>query len=294
MPKGSVSLEEKRATDSRRADTAGSFNNPGAPCCGPRVESGLAERAYRVIRERIVRGEYLMGQVISRRRIAADLGISFLPASEALLRLECEGLLESRPRAGTRIRIPTWQDMQGHFVVRESLQVQAAMMFAQCATREERGELTKLAFCLDSEAKGEGTDPRERLTLHERLHQKIAEYTHCEALHEEMRKQSALVSAWLCTMRSMIPADAQLKHEPLMKALTRPNSGAAAETMRVHVHAEMENTLRALEPSFETNKKYMRAYSRTIGGKSRKLVGEMAPGMESVGVNMPAAHSPAV
>jgi GntR family transcriptional regulator, rspAB operon transcriptional repressor len=276
MPKGLVSLEENRPTD--------------IPC----TEGGLAARAYAVIRERIVCGEYLLGQVISRRRIAADLGISFLPASEALLRLECEGLLESRPRAGTRIRIPTWHHMQGHLVVRGALQVQAAMMFAQHATPEERAELMDLAFSLDSEGTSHGTDPRERLTLHERLHQKIAEYTHCEALNEEMRKHSALVSAWLCTMRSTIPADAHLKHEPLIKALTQRNSEAAAETMRAHVHAEMENTLRALEASFETNKKYMHAYSRTIGGKSPKPVAEMALGMESIDVNIATAHSPAV
>lgn len=280
-----------------RADTAGTLKHSTAPC-GSRADSGLAERAYVLIRDRVVHGEYLMGQVISRRRIATDLGIGFLPASEALLRLEYEGLLESRPRAGTRIRIPTRQDMYGHFVVREALQVQAAMMFAQCATREERGELMKLASCLDSgvasSVAGERTDPLERLTLHEKLHQKIAEYTHWEALNEEMRKQSALVSAWLCTMRSIMPLDAQLKHEPLMKALTRRNSGDAAETMRAHVQAEMETTLRALEPSFEVNKKYMQAYSRTIGRKPRKRAGEMAVGMESFGANIPAAHSAAV
>jgi GntR family transcriptional regulator, rspAB operon transcriptional repressor len=265
MPKGPVSRERKRATD------AG----------GPRVENGLAERAYAVMRERIVGGEYLMGQVISRRQIAADLGISFLPASEALLRLQCEGLLESRPRAGTRIRIPTQQDMQGHFVVREALQVQAAIMFAKCATREERGELMKLASRLDSAGASEGTDPRARLTLHEKLHQKIAEYTHWEALSEEMRKQSALVSTWLCTMmctmRTTIPADAQPKHEPLIKALIRQNAGAAGETMRAHVHAEMENSLRALEPLFEMNKKHARSYSRTLGRKPRKQAGECGP-----------------
>jgi len=294
MPKGPVSLEKKRARDTRRADAAGSFDKSDDPR-GLRVESGLAKRAYAVIRERIVRGEYLIGQVISRRRIAAGLGISFQPASEALLLLEYEGLLESRPRAGTRIRIPTRQIMEGHFVVREALQVQAAIMFAQRATREERKELMKLASWLDSGVTSERTDPRERLTLHEKLHQKIAEYTHCEALNEEMRKQSALVSAWLCTIGHTMPEDAQPKHEPLMKALTRQNSEAAAETMRAHVHAEMENTLRALDPSFEMNKKYMQTYSRTIGGKSRKRAGEMALEleMESIAANMPAAHSPA-
>jgi GntR family transcriptional regulator, rspAB operon transcriptional repressor len=254
MPKGSGSREKKPAAGS--------------------VENGLAERAYAVIRQRIVGGEYLMGQVISRRQIAADLGISFLPASEALLRLQCEGLLESKPRAGTRIRIPTQQDLQGHFIVREALQVQAAMIFAQRATREERAELMKLASRLDAGVINEGTDPRERLTLHEKLHQKIAEYTHWEALNDEMRKQSALVSAWLCTMRSILPADAQLKHEPLMKALFRQNAEAAGETMRAHVHAEMENTLRALEPLFEVNKNHTRAYSRKLGRKPRKPASE--------------------
>ena len=73
----------------------------------PRESSGLAGEAYVTVRERILRGELAIGQVISRRKVAADLGISFLPASEAFLRLEYEGLLESRPRAGTRIRIPS-------------------------------------------------------------------------------------------------------------------------------------------------------------------------------------------
>jgi DNA-binding GntR family transcriptional regulator len=290
MPKGSVSLKKKSATDTQRAE-AGRSIEKSVSLRGPRVENGLAERAYAVIRERIVGGEYRMGQVISRRRIAADLGISFLPASEALLRLQWEGLLESRPRAGTRIPIPSRQDMQGHFVVREALQVQAATMFAQCATRAERAELMKLACCLDAGGISESTAPRERLTLHEKLHLKIAEYTHCEALHEQMRKQSALASAWLCAMGYAMPEEAQPRHEPLMKALTRHNSGAAAETMRAHVHAEMENTLRALEPSFEMNEKHRRVYSRTTGPRSRKRTAEMALEMESVAADMPAAHS---
>jgi len=61
----------------------------------------LAAEAYNTVRQRILRGELTMGQVISRRRLASELGMSFLPVSEALLRLEFEGLLESRPRSGT-------------------------------------------------------------------------------------------------------------------------------------------------------------------------------------------------
>src|SRR5216117_280360 len=105
--------------------------------------TSLAAEAYAIVRQRILSGELGLGQVISRRKLAAELGISFLPVSEALLRLEFEGLLESRPRAGTRVRIPSPEDVKGHFVVREALEVQAAKLFADVATPAERAELQK-------------------------------------------------------------------------------------------------------------------------------------------------------
>src|SRR6266478_5808925 len=110
----------------------------------------LAAEAYNVVRQRILRGELVLGQAISRRKLAAELGMSFLPVSEALLRLEVEGLLESRPRAGTRVRIPTREDVRGHFIVREALEVQAARLFASVATPEDRADVQKLAARVDA------------------------------------------------------------------------------------------------------------------------------------------------
>jgi DNA-binding GntR family transcriptional regulator len=216
--------------------------------------------------ERILRGDFAIGQLISRRKIAADLGISFLPASEALLRLECDGLLESRPRAGTRIRIPTREDVQGYFMVREALEVQAAIIFGGGANAKERAELIKLASRLDA-LQVSGGDPRAFLTLHEHLHIKIAEYTRCSALHDAIRKQSALASAWLGAMNSVVPHGSQLTHEALLKTLARKKPVEAAEMMREHLQLEMEHTLQILEPGFESNKKYALTYSRTVRRK---------------------------
>src|ERR1019366_169992 len=112
--------------------------------------NGLAGEAYVTVRERILKGELAIGQVISRRKVAAELGMSFLPVTEALIRLENEGLLESRPRVGTRVRVPTRQDIEGHYVVREALEVQAARLFAERAERGERAELMKLAKRVDA------------------------------------------------------------------------------------------------------------------------------------------------
>ena len=59
-------------------------------------QSSLASEAYTVVRQRILRGDITLGQVISRRKLAAELSMSFLPVSEALLRLEIEGLVAVR------------------------------------------------------------------------------------------------------------------------------------------------------------------------------------------------------
>src|SRR6201989_1356602 len=96
--------------------------------------SGLAGEAYVTVRERILRGELAIGQVVSRRKLAAELGMSFLPVSEALLRLENEGLLESRPRAGTRVRMPSREDVEGQYIVREALEVKSAQLFSEVAS----------------------------------------------------------------------------------------------------------------------------------------------------------------
>src|ERR1700724_4211227 len=106
-----------------------------------RESDSLSGEAYVIVRERILLGEPAIGQVISRRKLAVELGMSFLAVSEALLRLEHEGLLESRPRAGTRVRVPTREDVMGHYVVREALEVQAAMLFAAVATPDKSSEL---------------------------------------------------------------------------------------------------------------------------------------------------------
>src|ERR1700735_863734 len=163
---------------------------------------GLAGEAYVTVRERILRGELAIGQVVSRRKIAAELGMSFLPVSEALLRLQHEGLLESRPRAGTRVRVPTRQDVQGHYVVREALEVQAAMLFAVHSTREERTELVKLAMRVDALSTQQEGNRFVYLGLHEKLHRRIAECARCTALSDAIGRTSPPASTWLWAPRS--------------------------------------------------------------------------------------------
>src|SRR2546427_12855302 len=172
--------------------------------------SSLAAEAYNVVRQRILRGELGLGHPISRRKLAAELGMSFLPVSEALLRLEVEGLLESRPRAGTRVRIPTREDVRGHFTVREALEVQAAMLFTRAATAAERGELRRLAARVDAGAKQ--PDRRRYTVLHHKLHRRIAECARCPIVCDASEKTHALASIWIRRLRQPLPAGQPRPH----------------------------------------------------------------------------------
>ena len=227
--------------------------------------SSLAAEAYAIVRQRILRGELILGQVISRRKLAAELGMSFLPVSEALLRLEFEGLLESRPRAGTRVRIPSPDDVKGHYVVREALEVQAAVLFASVATPGERAELRKMAARVD--ALSTQPDRMLYLGLHQKLHHRIAECSRCDTLCEAIDKTHALASIWYCVMRRPSPEGSSQRHQALAEALVGGDPLRAAEAMREHIAVGMRHVMEVLEPYFHLRT----ANGRTFYRSDKKL-----------------------
>jgi len=228
-------------------------------------QSSLASEAYTVVRQRILRGDISLGQVISRRKLAAELSMSFLPVSEALLRLEIEGLLESRPRAGTRVRIPSPEDVKGHYVVREALEVQAAMRCARYATPGERTELKKLAVRVD--ALSVGTDRPLYQSMHQKLHARIAQCARCPALLDAIEKTHALASIWFCVMRTPKTEDSPTRHQALAEALCSGDPNLAADEVRRHLEVGMHHALDVLQPYFKLRK----ATGRTFYRSDRRL-----------------------
>ncbi len=228
-------------------------------------QSSLAAEAYTIVRQRILRGEILLGQVISRRKLAAELSMSFLPVSEALLRLEFEGLLESRPRAGTRVRIPSPDDVKGHFVVREALEVQAALRCQHVATDSERAELRTLAHRVDALSMQQAR--MLFLDVHQQLHSRVAQCARCPALLDAIEKTHALASIWFCAMRQPRADDSPTRHRDLIDAICGNDPARSAEAVRYHLVDAMRWTLDVLEPYF----KLRTATGRTFYRSARRL-----------------------
>lgn len=232
------------------------------------LRGSLSEEAYLTVRKMILRGELPPGTAISRRSLAEQLGVSFLPISEALQRLEHDGLVESWPRIGTRVKVPSSQDVRGNYVIREALESQSARLFAEKASSDERAEIQRLAPQVDSMRADEAVDFFDYFSFHERFHRRIAECTGCPALVDAIDKTNTLIRTWLYASISHFRELPAKYHEELAAALARGNPEEADRVMRQHVRHGMDEVLRRLEPYFKGDESYLDARSRLIGART--------------------------
>ena len=181
--------------------------------------------------------------------------MSLIPVSEALQRLEAEGLVESKARAGTRVRVPTKEDICGHYVVREALESQSARLFADLATKDQKRELREMAELLDrlSGALGKvGNSHRNESSfeferLHLRLHTRIAECSNCPALVEAIERSRVLINNWLFNAAADMEALPVSWHRDLIRVLSNGDPLEADAVMRRHVTFRQEHILKRFE-----------------------------------------------
>lgn len=220
-----------------------------------RNRGSLSDQAYLAIRERILHGDLTVGTELSRRSLADELRVSPVPVMEALQRLEHDGLVETRARVGTRVRLPTTEDICGQFTLREALEVHSARLFSEKAGSEEREELGRMAINLDDLdaqiERADDNDHRRQLVLaehrlHMRLHLRIAMCAGCAVLTRAIEVNQTLIFKWLLDMipRQRLPSK---WHEKLIDAINVDNPDAAESAMRLHIRHGLDNVMRTIE-----------------------------------------------
>jgi DNA-binding GntR family transcriptional regulator len=151
--------------------------------------------------------------------------------------------------------------VRGHYVVREALEVQAAMRFTQVATPGERAELKKLSLRVD--ALSMQSDRAIFLGVHQKLHARIAQCARCPALLDAIEKTHALASIWFCVMRQPQLNDSPTRHSELIDAVCSDDPLRAAEAVRQHIAVGMKRSLDVLQPYFKLRKATGRTFHRS-------------------------------
>ena len=121
----------------------------GAGASGSRRQS-LTDEVYGALLAKFVNRELVPGQVLNRRSVAQELKVSVAPVLEAFLHLEMEGYVETIPRRGTIVRPIRKQDIYEQLIMRESIECQAAYLYAGRPLEENLDILQPLALGLDS------------------------------------------------------------------------------------------------------------------------------------------------
>jgi GntR family transcriptional regulator, rspAB operon transcriptional repressor len=243
---------------------------------------GLPDQAYRTIREQILRGRFTLGAAISRRRLAAELGMSIIPVSEAFQRLAQQGLIESKPQVGTRIRVPTETDIRDRFVIREALESQSARLFAERAGMAERRELRELAEALDALYERRYANPDDSSLVfqmnssHVRLHMRVAECSGSEGLCRLIESNDVLFYNWLFDLVGEQPPVPPHFHSDLILAISGRDQAVADAAMRAHVRYNLEATIQNMrkisaqvEGSWRLGRKQVANQSKLVSIRDR-------------------------
>lgn len=199
------------------------------------------EIAYKRLKEDIVFGRLPFGAVLSPRKLGREMGMSFLPVADALRVLETEGLVETKDRVGSRVKVPTVEDIKGVYTVREALESQAARICCERATNEQRRLLMIKARHVDemydhcAHEDSDMTSWLETSVCHANFHHFIAE---CAAVPRLTR---AIDDSQVLTFKILFDAALRRKkrpknwHQVLVQAIVEGSPVEADRAAREHI-----------------------------------------------------------
>lgn len=95
-----------------------------------------AERAYHIVKERIIDGTIGQSQMLSEAALAAEIGVSRTPVHEAFLRLEVEGFLQLYPRRGALVIPISPREIREVYEARELIDSHCAETICRMADTE--------------------------------------------------------------------------------------------------------------------------------------------------------------
>lgn len=103
----------------------------------------LREKTYKIIKERIVGGQYRPGQPLNEKEIIEELNISRTPFREAVHALNEENLVQIFPNRGIFVRELTFSDITNGFNIRYLLEPYVVELASVRMPKRIMEELTK-------------------------------------------------------------------------------------------------------------------------------------------------------
>ncbi len=203
----------------------------------------LSEKAYHLIKERIVTLQLAPLSVIDEQALREDLDLGRTPIREALHRLAAEGLIIVAPRRGMFVADISITDLAKIFELRMSMEGFCARLAAQRITE---AQIAKMEQAVRELTHISSSDSAALMEIDERFHSLLYEAADNEFLAETLNRLHALsLRLWYLVLERLADVrHAVGQHRDIVEAL-KARDGALAETLlRQHI-TEFQNEIKA-------------------------------------------------
>ncbi|MBM4465431.1 MAG: GntR family transcriptional regulator [Chloroflexi bacterium] len=204
----------------------------------------LSEKAYHLIKEKIVTLELLPLSVIDERVLMEELGLGRTPIREALHRLAAEGLVNIVPRRGMFVANISITDLQKIFEVRMPMEGLCARLAAQRVTAGQIAQMERLFHALEQVP---DRDIKGLMSVDERFHHLLYQAADNEFLAEALdRLYAPSLRLWYLVLDRLGDVrDAVERHRGVVEALKTGDGERAEAFIRQHI-AQFQQEIKAV------------------------------------------------
>ena len=195
----------------------------------------LTDEIADVVRERILKGEYEIGEKIKENQIATELRVSRTPIREAFKILENEGLIDSVPHRGCFAQGFTKQDVEDIYAVREALEALALNWAVDRITEKEIAALEEQCDLMEFYTKKK--DRKKVLEMNSSFHDIIYASARSRFLAQVLRSYKEYIDK---TRKSIFYEQSYLEsilveHRAILDAIKDRDKERAAAAMTKHL-----------------------------------------------------------
>lgn len=195
----------------------------------------LADRAYRVLRDRLVLLDIGPGEPLAESSLADEIGVGRTPLREALKRLEADHLVVTYPRRGTFATAVDLTDLAEISEIRGALVPLAARRAAAVRGGAASAELTAVLEQVRAVTGEESR--RDLMELDLAVHRIVDRAASSPHLEETLVRLDGLVTRLWCLLIDRLPSmrDHVCEHIPLMEAILEGDEVTAEKLAHEHV-----------------------------------------------------------
>jgi len=214
----------------------------------------LKDRAADMLRNHISSGRIPEGTKLTEREVSQLLGISRMPARDALLALEAEGLVVTRPDGRYVVEL-TSADVRNLHVLRETLERLAVRLAAAHIDEANRAELRAAMASLKAAVTGgDGVEiTRADMALHRTIWRQ-ADNPHLLRVLDSMLGAVFVMAERLTFEKEYDRVRMMDTHTALVEHISEGDGDAAAKQVEKQIRASLDFTLRTHYPAPNTEK----------------------------------------